>query len=72
MQTAMDLRSIFVTNGVGIVILLMLCYVSRTKILRRRTEDRLYSFMIFGVMLGSFMEAMSYALDYILTKKWPD
>ena len=63
MQTTMDLRSIFVTNGVGIVILLMLYYVSRTKILRRRTEDRLYSFMIFGVMLGSFMEALSYALD---------
>lgn len=59
----MDLRSIFVTNGVGIFILLMLYYVSRTRILRRRTEDRLYSFMIFGVMLGSFMEALSYALD---------
>ena len=63
MQTTMDLRSIFVTNGVGIFILLMLYYVSRTRILRRRTEDRLYSFMIFGVMLGSFMEALSYALD---------
>ena len=63
MQTTMDLRSIFVTNGVGIVILLMLYYVSRTKILRRHTEDRLYSFMIFGVMLGSFTEALSYALD---------
>ena len=59
----MDLRSIFVTNGVGIFILLMLYYVSRTRILRRRTEDRLYSFMIFGVMLGCFTEALSYALD---------
>lgn len=63
MQTTMDLRSIFVTNGVGIFILLMLYYVSRTRILRRRTEDRLYSFMIFGVMLGCFTEALSYALD---------
>lgn len=63
MQTTMDLRSIFVTNGVGIFILLMLYYVSRTRILRRRTEDRLYSFMIFGVMLGCFTEAFSYALD---------
>lgn len=63
MQTTMDLRSIFVTNGVGIFILLMLYYVSRTRILRRRTEDRLYSFMMFGVMLGCFTEALSYALD---------
>lgn len=59
----MDLRSIYVSNGVGIAILLMLLYASRSKILRRRIEDRLYLFMIFGVMLGCFMEAFSYTLD---------
>lgn len=59
----MDLRSIYVSNGVGISMLLMLLYASRSKILRRRLEDRLYLFMIFGVMLGCFMEAFSYTLD---------
>ena len=32
----MDLRSIVVANGVGIFILLMLLYVSRSKLLRHR------------------------------------
>ena len=59
----MDLRSIFVANATGIFILVMLLYVSRTKILRHRTEDRLYSYMVIGVMLACFMEAFSYLLD---------
>ena len=59
----MDLRSIYIANGVGIFILLMLYYVSQTKILSRHDEDRIYTFMIFGVMLGCFMEALSYTLD---------
>ena len=63
MQTNLDLRSIYMANGVGIFILLMLYYVSRTKILARRVEDRIYSFTIFGVMFGCFFEAFSYFLD---------
>lgn len=63
MQTNLDLRSIYMANGVGIFILLMLYYVSQTKILTRRVEDRIYSFTIFGVMLGCFFEAFSYFLD---------
>lgn len=59
----MDLRSIFVANATGIFLLIMLLYASRTKILRHRTEDRLYSYMVVGVMLACFMEALSYALD---------
>ncbi len=59
----MDIRSIFVTNGVGIVILLMLSFISRTKILRRREEDRIYSFMILGAILGCVMETASYVID---------
>ena len=60
---AMDLRSIFVANGVGIYILIILFYVSHGRIFSRRTEDRLYSFMLFGVMGGCFFEAFSYAID---------
>ena len=59
----MDLRSIYIANGVGVIILLILRYTSREKILRRHTEDRLYTFLVFGVMLGCVMEALSYALD---------
>lgn len=59
----MDLRSIVVANGVGIFILLMLLYVSRSKLLRHRMEDRIYSFMVFGVLIGCFMEAFSYLID---------
>ena len=59
----MDLRSIYISNGVGIVLLLMLYFTSRTKMLRHREEDKLYIFMVFGVMIACFMEAFSYALD---------
>ena len=59
----MDMRSIYIANGVGIFILLMLQYTSRTKIQRSRPEDRIYSFMVIGVMLGCAMEAFSYTLD---------
>ena len=59
----MDLRAIFIANGTGIFILLMLQYASRAKILRQHAEDRIYSFVVWGVMLGCFMEAFSYALD---------
>ncbi len=59
----MDLRSIYIANGVGVLILLMLQYVSRAKIQRDTLEDRLYSYMILGVMLGCIMEAFSYAID---------
>ena len=58
-----DLLSIYVANGIGIFLLLMLQYASRTKIQTHRLEDRLYSFMLVGVMLGCFMEAFSYYLD---------
>ena len=52
----MDMRSIYIANGVGIFILLMLQYTSRTKIQRSRPEDRIYSFMVIGVMrrLGEY------------------
>lgn len=59
----MDLRSIYIANGVGIFLLLMLNYAARTRILRRQTEDKLFAFMIYGVMLGCFCEAFSYTID---------
>ena len=36
----MDLRSIYIANGIGVFILLMLHYTARTKVLRRRAEDK--------------------------------
>lgn len=59
----MDLRSVYVANGVGIVILILLFYVSRAKVVGKRMEDRLLTFMVFGIMLGCFMEMLSYTLD---------
>ena len=59
----LDIRSIYIANGVGIGILLMLYYTSRTQILRRRIEDKVYSWLMLGVMLGCFMEAFSYTID---------
>ena len=59
----MDLRSIFIANGTGVFVLLMLLYVSRARILRDTLEDRVYTAMVFGVMLGCFMEAFSYTVD---------
>lgn len=60
---SLDLRSIFTSNGVGIIILLILLYVSRTKALSRRVEDKVFLFMVLGVLVGCFMEALSYAID---------
>ena len=59
----MDLRSIYVSNGTGIFILLMLFYMSRARNRRRGIEDRLFSSMLLGVMLGCIMEAFSYTID---------
>ena len=59
----MDLRSIYVSNSIGVVILLILWYVSRAKISGRRLEDRIRFFMVFGVMLGCVMEMFSYTID---------
>lgn len=60
---SLDLRSIYTSNGAGVAILLVLLYVSRTKALSRRTEDKVFWFMLLGVMVGCCMEALSYAID---------
>ncbi len=59
----MDLRSIFITNCTGIVILLMLFYTSRTRTLRHRTEDKIFMFLVFGVMGACALELFSYVID---------
>ena len=59
----MDLRSVYISNGIGVCILLLLFYISRSRILRRGTEDKLYTFLLFGVMLGCVMEMLSYTID---------
>ena len=59
----MDLKSIYIANGIGVILLLMLWYTSRARIIRRRTEDRIYAFLVFGVMIACFMEAFSYTID---------
>ena len=59
----MDLRSIYTSNCIGIFILLLLLYISRSRILRRRTEDRLFLFLVLGVLLGCIMEMLSYTID---------
>lgn len=61
-----DLKSIYIANGVGVFILLLLHFTSRTKILRNHAEDKLYSYMVFGVMIGCIMEALSYTIDGLL------
>ena len=59
----MDLRFNYIANAVGVFILLILLYVSNAKILRNRTEDKVYTIMVVGVMIGCGMEALSYAVD---------
>ena len=59
----MDMRSIFISNGIGLVLLLVLAFVSRTRLQMKRTEDRLYFLMLFGVMIACVMEVLSYVLD---------
>lgn len=59
----MELKSIFISNGIGVALLIVLAYVSRTRAQRKRAEDRLFLMMVFGVMVGCIMEAASYVLD---------
>lgn len=59
----MGLSAIYVCNGVGIVLLGMLWHTSRARFERQHAEDRVYAFLIFGVMLACFMEALSYTID---------
>ncbi len=59
----MNLRANIITNSVSVVILLILYFASRAKTLRDRPEDKLFSIMVFGVMLGSIMEALTYVID---------
>ena len=58
-----DLRSIYIANGVGIFLMLVLLYAAKTKILRKDTEDKLFAFMIVGVMFGCVVEALAYTVD---------
>ena len=59
----MNLGAICVSNGVGIFILLMLLSTSRTRTLQRRTEDKLFTFMVLGVLLACVAEMGSYLMD---------
>ena len=59
----MDVRSNIITNAVSVAILLILLYAARAKTRRDRTEDKVYKIMIFGVMLGSIMDALSFVID---------
>ena len=59
----MDVRSNIITNAVSVALLLILRYVARSRTLRARAEDRIYAVMIFGVMLGSVMDALSFVID---------
>ena len=59
----MDLRAIFISNGIGVAVLLVLLYASRTATQRKRPEDRVYSILVYGVMLSCITETLSYWLD---------
>ena len=59
----MNMPTILVANGAGVLLLLILFYISRTRILRHKTEDRIYTAMIFGVMGACVCEALSYLMD---------
>ena len=63
MDSFLNYRSIYLANGVGIFLLLMLQYTSKARINRHYVEDRLYTFMVTGVMGGCFMEMFSYSID---------
>lgn len=62
-MNVMDLRSIYIANGIGIFILIILRYACHARILRNNKEDKLFSFIVYGVMAGCFFEAFSYNID---------
>ena len=62
-EVPMNLRAIIVANAVSVALLLIMLFAARTKITRDHVEDKLFAFIVFGVMLGSVFEALSYLLD---------
>ena len=63
MLMLMDLLSIYIANGIGVFLLLMMLYISKRSVFHSRLEDKLVLVMIAGVMLGCIMEAASYMLN---------
>lgn len=59
----MNLRSVIIPNAVSVALLVILLFVARFKIIRDRTTGKVFSFIVYGVMLGSVVEALSYVLD---------
>ena len=59
----MNLRSVIIPNAVSVALLVILLFVARFKIIRDRTAGKVFSFIVYGVMLGSVVEALSYVLD---------
>lgn len=59
----MNLRSVIIPNAVSVALLVILLFVARFKIVRDRTAGKVFSFIVYGVMLGSVVEALSYVLD---------
>ena len=59
----MNLRSIIIPNAISVAMMLILRFIARTKITRDRPEDKVFAFTVYGVILGSVMEALSYVVD---------
>ena len=59
----MNMYSVYIPDGISVAILLILFYVARTKFLRNRMEDKLYSYLVLGIMLGSITDMLSFAID---------
>ncbi|MBP5289558.1 MAG: GGDEF domain-containing protein [Clostridia bacterium] len=59
----MNLLPVYIANVTGIAILTILLYASHARSLRDRLEDRIYSALVVGVMLGCAMETVTWVLD---------
>ena len=58
-----DLRAVYIANGIGAFLLLILNFASQTRNLRGRVEDRLFTFMVNGVLIGCLVEMLGYTID---------
>ena len=63
MDNGFNLLAIYIANGTGIALMLILLFVSKTKFQRKRVEDRIYLIMCYGIILGCLCESIGFTVD---------
>ena len=59
----MELRAVCISNGIGVLLMSFLLYVSRTRRQRPSYKNRIFTFVALGVLVACIIEACSFIVD---------